>query len=364
MWDLAVREEDYEAVDAMLARYPRAPAPLSYRTVPVYARRDTAAMQRLREEARNLDARQSQIAARYVATFLEDFDAAEELARLDLQARRNAGIRLDAQRFLAWLEVARGRWSAAAAAFDAAARMEGGHVVRTDRAIAATLPFLEVPAAELRAIGRDMESWQPAAEDAPAGAPGAHGALAPALRPHLRLYLLGLVSARLGEEDRALRHAAELERLPAPEPARAVVASLAATIRGDVALRAGRASQALRLLGRANGEVPLELVFVRPFVNVREYTQEHARFLRAEALLAAGRQDEARRWLETSFQGSPSEMVYLAPVHERLARIHDERGDSSRAAKHYRSFTKLWSECDASLQPRVKQAQAALARWQ
>src|SRR5687767_8978128 len=107
MWDLAVREEDYGAVDAMLGRYAR--APLSMRLLPAAARADTSALRRLREEARALDGRQSQIAARYVATFLEDFDSAEELARYDLAPRRTLAIRTGAQSFLAWLEVSRGR---------------------------------------------------------------------------------------------------------------------------------------------------------------------------------------------------------------------------------------------------------------
>ena len=111
MWDLAVREEDYKAVDAMLQRY--SGAPLSFRALPLFARHDSAGVARLLDEARALDARQSQIAARYVATFLRDTTDAVELARLDLQPRRNAGIRLTAQTFLAWLHVANNHWSAA-----------------------------------------------------------------------------------------------------------------------------------------------------------------------------------------------------------------------------------------------------------
>ena len=42
MWDLAVREEDYKAVDAMLQRY--SGAPLSFRALPLFARHDSAGM--------------------------------------------------------------------------------------------------------------------------------------------------------------------------------------------------------------------------------------------------------------------------------------------------------------------------------
>jgi hypothetical protein len=99
MWDLAVREEDYSAVDAMLSRFSR--APLSMRLLPAFARGDSAARLRFIEEATNSDNRQSQIGARYVATFLEDFTTAESIARLDLAERRRPPIRLGAQIFLA-----------------------------------------------------------------------------------------------------------------------------------------------------------------------------------------------------------------------------------------------------------------------
>ena len=354
MWDLAVREDDYLAVDSMLARY--AAAPLSYRIVPAYARGDSAGIARLRDEARALDARQSQIAARYVATLLENMSAAEELARLDLQPRRNAGIRLGAQTFLAWLEVARGRWSGAKAAFEEAERMDGGGAIRQEHALAATLPFLNVPREDLLAVRRDVEAWN--ASEPVTGSP----TLPSALRAHYRLYLLGLLSSRLGEDDRANRYAHDLDNLTAPSGAHAVVAGLAATVRADVALRRGHTAEALQLLAPATGAVPLELVYVKPFVNAREYTQEHARYLRAEALLAMGRNDEARRWYENSFQGSPSEVAYLAPMHAGLAWILERAGLRTQAVAHMRKFVALWLDGDPAVQPRVAEARASLKR--
>jgi tetratricopeptide (TPR) repeat protein len=335
MWDLAVREDDYGAVDGMLRRF--SGAPLSYRIVPAYARRDTAAMTAVVEEARNLDARQSQIAARFVATYLENPAAAEQLAQLDLQPRRNAAIRLGAQSFLAWLDVARGRWSAARAGFDAAERMEGGAAAKLERASAAALPFTAATPDELASIRASLSAWTPEADAPPAGA----APLAVALRPHLRLYLLGLLAAKAGDADAAMRHATDLARLEAPPTAARVVRALVATIRADVALRRNQPGEALTLLRDANGHVPLELVMVRPFVSTRDFTQEHARYLRAQALLGTGQPAEARRWLETSFQGSPLEMVYRAPVHRMLATALRQLGDAPAADEHTRRAAKL-----------------------
>ncbi|HET9455080.1 MAG TPA: hypothetical protein VFO66_12410 [Gemmatimonadaceae bacterium] len=300
MWDLAVREDDYPAVDSMLSRFQG--APLSYRIPPAHARGDSAAIARLHAEARQLDARQSQIAARFVATYLGDLATAESLARLDLQPRRNASIRLGAQTFLAWLELARGNWGGAKTAFGAAERMEGGQSVLLERALAATLPFVKVPTNDVGAIRAELERWTPA--------PVAGGTLLTSLEPHLRLYLIGLLSARLGAHDAAESRARELDALAVPPQGSKVVRALAATVRADVAMKQGQPGRALTLLEAADGQVPLELVVVRPFVNARQYSQEHARYLRAEALRALGRADEARRWQATSFQGSPLELVY------------------------------------------------------
>jgi hypothetical protein len=50
----------------------------------------------------------------------------------------------------------------------------------------------------------------------------------------------------------------------------------------------------------------------------------------------------------------------LAPTHERLGQLYDERGDQENAALHYARFVELWEEADPELQPRVRAAQARL----
>ena len=354
MWDLAVREEDYDAIDAMLSRF--AKAPLSMRLLPVFARGDSAARARFVDEATNSDSRQSQISARYVATFLEDFDAAESLARLDLAERRRPPIRLGAQLFLAWLELARGKWSAANASFESAKRMEGASGVEFERAMAATLPFLQVPSADLAQVRTELEQF-----DANAGSAAPAG-LAGSLRPHLRLYLLSLLSSRMGDDQNATRYAAELEGLAAPPQAAAVARALVQTARADVALRNRKAAEALTLLDRVQGEVPLELIYLKVFATVREFGQEHARYLRAEALMELRRFDDALRWYRTSFQGSPAELVYLAPIHLRQGQIFEARGEREQAATHYRRFVALWGNADTPLAGVVTDARSRLSR--
>lgn len=353
MWDLAVREADYEVADSYLQRYRRAP-PWSRRALPSFARGDSGAVALFLEEARTAENRQVQIAARYLATFLEDYPTAERLARLELAWRQRPAIREGSHLFLGWLELARGRWSGAKVEFGAAEQIEGVRDVLIHRALAATLPFAGVPSLDLRQLIAEVEGWQPEADiQQPAGLSGQ-------LRPHLRLYLLGLLNTRLGYGDQALGYAERLQRLGSVTEGEAVVRSLALTIRADVAWQRDRPAEALKLLDGVRGEVPLELVRMPAYTSIREYAQEHARFIRAEVTYRLGQDREALRWLQTALHGAPDEFVYHAPVHQRLAQIYERLGDREQAARHYGRFIELWKECDAPLRPAVEAAQARL----
>ena len=352
MWDLAVREDDYQAAEAMVQRM-KAP-PLSMRVLLTFASGDAAARASIVEEARVFDSRQSQIGARFVATFLEDFAAAESLARLDLADRRRPPIRVTAQIFLAWLEVARGRWSVARTAFADAETMPEGQPTLYERAIAASLPFLSTPQADLEAIRAELAASNP---DARSTDPGS--SLSVRLQPHLRLYLLALLSSRLSDFSSAATFVREMERTPAPAEARDVVRGMAATVRADVATQGGAPAGTLEIMP---GSIPLELVSVPLFANVREFTLEHARFVRMIQLVSNGDFTSALQAMETGFQGSPEEFVFLAPLHEYRARIHEQLGDRQKAIEHYRRFIQLWGNADPALQPQVEAARAAITR--
>jgi tetratricopeptide (TPR) repeat protein len=323
------------------------------RVLLTFATGDAAAREAVIEEARVSDSRQSQIGARYVATFLEDFAAAESLARLDLADRRRPPIRVNAQIFIAWLEVARGRWSAARAAFEEAETSPEGQPTLYQRAIAATLPFLSTPRADLEVIRAALAATDPGTTTDPGAS------LASRLQPHLRLYLLALLSSRLADFSGAASYASELERLPTPLEARDVLRGLVATVRADIATQGGAPAGPL---DTAPGAIPLELVSVPLFANVREFTLEHARYLRMIQLVANGDFTSALQSMETAFQGSPEEFVFKAPLHEQRARLYERLGDRDKAAEHYRRFIRLWGNADPALQPRVEAARAAITR--
>ena len=144
-----------------------------------------------------------------------------------------------------------------------------------------------------------------------------------------------------------------------PAEARDVVRGLASTVRANVAIQGGAPASTL---GIEPGAIPLELVSVPLFANVREFTLEQARFVRVLQLVANSDFTAALQAMDTGFQGSPEEFVFLAPIHEQRGRIHEQLGDRPKAIESYRRFVDLWGNADQALQPRVEAARAAITR--
>jgi len=354
MWDLAVREKDYQAVDSMLARY-RGRVPLSYRLVPARGRGDAREVGALLEEARALESRQLQLAARYSAAYLDDTDFADSIARLDLAWRTRPINRAQAQLQLGWIAVAQGRWADALKAFELAEQMEGAGPVAVHIAFAATLPFMEPQRSDLESVRGKLERWRPDLEiSGQAGDPGS------LLRPHLRLELLALVASRLDNDALVTTYRDSLSALAAPEGLGDVVRMMRATIDADRAFRRGQAAQVLAVLDSLQPSIPLELLVLPRPAHIREYGFEHARFLRGMAAFALGNHAEAQRWFQHGLTGSPQELVYRAPIHFELARVFERLGDHNRARERYESAIRLWSRADPTLQSKVEEARQRL----
>jgi hypothetical protein len=318
-------------------------------------RRDTAAEQRLRAQAPDLASQKGRRipvaleAGGALSTYLEDLGRAETFTRFGTASSVPAGIQASAHQLLANLAVAGGRWSAAQPEFAAVARThpDSGLI---GRALAASLPFLRAPRPDLEAIRAEVQRWTPGSE--------VSSPLPESIRPltrHLQLYLLGLLSARMGAPADALRYSTELERLTAPADASALVRNLARTIRADVAASAGRTADALALLDGITGQVPFELIRL-PY-----FSHEHARYLRSTLLHQAGRDSEALRLSAVAFVGTPNELHYRAPSHLLRAQIHQRLGDRGSATEEYSRFVALWRACDPALQPIVENARTELA---
>ena len=357
MFDLAVREDDWARADTLIRRKFPEKLPYDVRVLFAVFRKDTTSLTALRDEGQTTAGERGRRRDRTVeaglvlASYLEDLERAEEFTRFSTRPSLPARTRATAHMFLAEFNAAGGRWTTAKQELAVVARLGQADSALIGRALAASLPFLGVPKEDVRRIRDEVQRWSPG-HDVTKPLPESIRPLA----PHLRLYLLGLLSTRLGSPAEALRLASELETLPAPPESRAVVRSLSRTIRADVAAESGRTNEGLTLLAEVRGEIPFELLML-PY-----FSEEHARYLRGRLLFQAGRDEEALRLVENGFAGTPGELYYRAPVHLLQAEIQQRLGNREAAAEHYSRFIALWRSCDQPLRPIVEAARTQLAR--
>jgi serine/threonine-protein kinase len=244
-------------------------------------------------------------------------DGAERVVDLLLEPRRGAGTRDDGAILRAELDVARGRRNAL---FSAPSPLPTSRVAEF-RAAFATAPFLSLPRDTLLAIRAGLARS------------GGDSTFGPALYdPSLnvlatrREYLLGLLSARLGDDTGAAAYVDTLTR-GATNPANlAFQRSMANVIRATQLRASGKFAEALALLG----EPAATPDHVLP--GILSYPVADERFLRAELYHDLGRDDEAARWYETFPDPGGYDLMFLAPALRRRAEIAAARGDTSTAS--------------------------------
>ena len=169
----------------------------------------------------------------------------------------------------------------------------------------------------------------------------------------LRMYLMALVSARMGDFDRAEQYAGEIERQKFPTGYKSLAADFARSVRAQIDRVQSKPADALKKLEPLLAETrnPLESPFV---------SEAYERFTRAELLYELGRYPEALGWFDHLVESSVFEFVYLPLSHLRRAEILNRLGDPKNAAASYRAFIDLWRDCDPELRPMVDLARRRL----
>jgi serine/threonine-protein kinase len=320
-----------------------------------FALEDSAARQRLDDWLPQAGSEWIAGITKYIGVYSHSVDGALEPVRQLTDPSRPGVWRGYGHLVLAHLEAARGRWRASESEFEQAARLITDHAIEY-RAHLAVAPFLTPAAVDLEAVRAQLLAWD-ASNVAPLAGVGGYLNTNDELHPHIRLYLLGLVSARLGLYEEAVRNAEELESSERPPRGSYLVPDFARTVRAQVALERGDIESALALLEALNLEPQWGGTYRSPF-----FTQLHTRYLLAEVLLAAGRDEEALRWFASLGGTSSFALSYVAPAHRRRAEIYDRMGQSEQAAHHYHRFIALWENCDPELRPLVDEAELQLAR--
>jgi tetratricopeptide (TPR) repeat protein len=181
------------------------------------------------------------------------------------------------------------------------------------------------------------------------------------IRPLLRAYLPGLLSARVADGTGAQRVARELERWGNPE-VRVIMSSeremgraFASAIRAQ--LHFVRRDWPAAHAALDSARVPVLARHMSPILS-----QGYLSFLQAEALRQSGREEDALRWYHAAWRYSVFNLVYLPPGLLRRGQIEERRGRRAEAVAHYARFLEFWSDPDSTLRPLADTARAALER--
>ncbi|MFW6079104.1 MAG: BTAD domain-containing putative transcriptional regulator [Gemmatimonadota bacterium] len=269
-------------------------------------------------------------------------------ALLDRTAARaeDAERRRTSRLMLVLLEAARGRRAAAADRTDDLRAIAPGWALEY-RAMLATLPFGDSPEVEMERLrtrliaatgvvdgpsaGRVRLSRPPATARTAGSAP--RGA---AVDPARRLYLLGLLSHRLGDDAATADYIARLDRFRGDEPERGeFAADFARTLRAE---RAESPDEALAILG------PPALEPDSMFSGPMSYPKAYERWLRAESLRELGRTADALDWYGTFPAPTAYDLVYVAPSYQRRAELYRTLGDRDAAAWNAQRARAWWRE--------------------
>jgi tetratricopeptide (TPR) repeat protein len=286
-----------------------------------------------------------------VSLYARNLRGAERIAQLLAAPSRPPRVRSYGQVALAHLALARGKWADARRSLEAIASWDPWTSLEY-RALFSSLSFLPVPQTELSSVRDGLVNLDPATVprvENPAVFIDSHYDL----HLLLRMYLMALVSARMGDIDHARQYSEEIERQKFPTGYKTLAADFARSVRAQIDRGQGKPAEALKELEPLLAETknPLESPFV---------SEAYERFTRAELLYEVGRYPEARKWFDHMVESSVFEFAYLPVSTFRRAEILNRQGDSKDAAVSYKAFIDLWRDCDPELRPMVDLARRKL----
>ncbi len=295
------RDEAIELAARVVALSPEGDEVLAMRAFHAYASGDAAAAAQVIEELRRARAAAIALAFTDVALYVRDLPAAESLARALAGAARSAEMKALFHVLLGHLRLAQDDPAGALRELEVAESHDRAWGLET-QALFAALPFSGIAHARAAAIRDALAAW-----DASKAPPSSFVVFAMhnGLHAHLRLYLLTLLEARLGNPGAAAAHAGALASLPPAPGAEGLSEHLARGARARVLWMEGKAEEALACLEQGRSEAWFLLTVASPY-----YAQAFERYMRAELLSMLGRDDEAEGWRAAIAERSPYEIIY------------------------------------------------------
>jgi tetratricopeptide (TPR) repeat protein len=336
--ELAARSNQRERFDSVAARlHPNNPQRKAWMAVRAYRWGSPVEQQRALAALAGEKEITIGIAAGRVAAHTHDFGGARSIARLLLNKRGATGDwKAGAQVLLAQLALAGMDWTAAQQHLREAGQNERDWTLQLS-ALYQLHPLATTNDDTLKAEINRLQAYRPLANN-PSGSFffGAHAMV----RPELRLYLLGMLNARLGDTERARSYADTLSRRQENDVREKDVEifarALAQSLRGHIARARGQDSLALHLLLQPEARIqsPPEFLALSPF-----YARAHDRYTIASLSKKLNKTEEAVRWYHSLLDSF--DFVYAAAAHQELAGLYDQQGKSELARRHRAEFNRL-----------------------
>lgn len=226
-------------------------------------------------------------------------DAVEQLVADHIDRIPSPELRAYGLLLLAEAALAGGSWGRAEERWAAAYALEPGWAM-LHRGLRASTPALGADAAAAERARTSLEAWQADRATPHAARPLS---LHDGMEPHLRCYVLGLLAARLGDQEGAAGWSESLAELDLPEGWEGAIEQLQRTLDATRRARAGDTGAALHTLEDGRPGTWFQHAVASPVFSATE-----ARLLRGELLLKEGRRGEASGWLRAIGEASPWEL--------------------------------------------------------
>ena len=290
-----------------------------------------------------------------LSVYLQNIEAAEKVALLLKTKPRIEKIQTIGHIVIACLKLSRGQWQEAEAELIAAEALDYPLALEF-RALLSVMPFLKISHDKLLELEKKLGQvkLKPATEIKPAGP---HFTSLDRIHKPIKDYLLGLLNARLGNYDKALKYAKTLEKNNDSDEAGTLSRSFAQGLRANIASGKDETTKALAELEKIKMTAPYELMLESPF-----HSQALARFQKAFLMDELGRNGDALRWYHSFAEHSIYNLIYLAPSHFQRARLYRQLEQNEQATVHYNRFIELWQSCDPELKMMLEHAEQWLAQ--
>jgi len=358
----AIRKE-FDELNDLCARVetlsPVSDSSLWMRAVQVFAAGDAAGKADVIARVRGAGDHTVTYVVTFVGPYLGDLDGAQAIAETLIDPVRSAPARALGHVYIAHLEMSRGRPEAAMRALREAGRSDAATGLLY-RGLLAAHPLLVTSRETMEAALQDLRSWAPSdpipADDLPLWLEPHRSLYAP-----LRLYLMGLLDARLGRPEEASRAAVALGSFAVPVGTGSLVSEMAFSVKAAAAEARGDRASALEALRRIRGETCFYMTLWSPF-----FSQALERFRLAELNRFDNRdgydgcEKEAMLWYRSFEHVSIFDIIHLGPSLLRLAEIHKRLGESEDAAQCCERLLRLWEGCEPSLAGHVASARSML----